>query len=473
MIKMKKQALVVWSLLVLPLFGLAQTESDSLSLQALVYKAMHKNTGLKNAQLEIEKSEKTKSQINNTFLPTLEADGKFAYTAGKFNIDTQSASLEFPGISLPTSIPALPVFTIPGFPVTIPAIDQTLDFDGNLWIAGITAKWTIFTGFKASNLSKAMTHKIEAQKHMFTQEEADLISEIAALYDKIALLAQTQNVLDIQSKRLEKENETATKALGLGLITKHEYQKIEIAQLNIASKILEFEGAKELLYLKLHQLTGVEIAELETIEVDIEIRLESETSNKSFLDRPELLALDESVLASEFKYKSEISGYLPKVQAFASHQYLGLTNGQAAGFGFNEISGYPLNMVGVGMKWEIFDGFHTRDERQKIKIEMQQTQNRKEEVTELLELNYRNCVSQYANLTAQTELKAKQMESSKESLEISYKEYKNGLVDVSDYLEAQSEYTTTTLEYYKTVCDQRNSALELLKATGSLQIEKL
>jgi len=65
------------------------------------------------------------------------------------------------------------------------------------------------------------------------------------------------------------------------------------------------------------------------------------------------------------------------------------------------------------------------------------------------------------------------MESSKESLEISYKEYKNGLVDVSDYLEAQSEYTTTTLEYYTTVCDQRNSALELLKATGSLQIEKL
>ncbi|WP_434036196.1 TolC family protein [Formosa sp. 4Alg 33] len=471
--KNKLHTLVFVSLFGLPLLSSAQTENDSLSLKSLVYKAMGKNVGLKNAQLEIQISEKTKSQINNTFLPTLEADGKFAYTAGKFNIDTESASLEFPGISLPTSIPSLPVFTIPSFPITIPALDQTLDFDGNLWIAGITAKWTIFTGFKASNLSKAMTHKIEAQKHMFTQEEADLISEIAALYDKIALLAQTKKVLDIQSKRLEQESERATKALGLGLITKHEYQKIEIAQLNIASKILEYEGAKDLLYLKLHQLTGVEITELKTIKVDIDIRLESEVADKSYLDRPELLALDESILATQYKYKSEINGYLPKVQAFASHQYIGLTNGETAGLGFNEISGYPLNMVGVGMKWDIFDGFHTRDERQKIKMEVEQTQNRKEEVRELLELNYRNSVSQYSNLSAQAKLKEKQMETAQESMEISYKEYKNGLVDVSDYLESQSDYMTTTLEYYTTVCDQRNSALELLKATGSLHIDKL
>ncbi|MFB9053833.1 TolC family protein [Formosa undariae] len=471
--KNKIHALLLWSMFGVPILASSQTVSDSLSLQSLVYKAMTKNVGLKNAQLEIEKSEKTRAQIKNTFLPTLEADGKYAYTAGKFNIDTQAADLEFPGISLPTTNAAIPVFTIPAFPVTVPAIDQTLDFDGNLWIAGLTVKWTIFTGFKATNLSKAMSHKIEAQKYMFTQEEADLISEIAALYDKTALLAQTQKVLNIQSKRLEKESETATKALGLGLITKHEFQKIEIAQLTIDSKILEFEGAKELLYLKLHQLTGVDVSELKTIEVDIEMRLESEVAGKTFLDRPELLALDESVLASEYKYKSEINGYLPKVQAFASHQYIGLTNGETAGLGFNEISGYPLNMVGVGMKWEIFDGFHTRDERQKIKMEVEQTKNRKEEVAELLELNYRNCVSQYSNLSAQTKLKEKQLQMSKESLEISYKEYKNGIVDVSDYLESQSDYTTTTLEYYTAVCDQRNSALELLKATGSLHIDKL
>ena len=471
--KMKKQTMAIWMSLWLPMIAVTQTTTDSLSLQSLVSRALSKNTGLANAQLEIEKSEEIQSHIKYTFLPTLEAGGKYAYTSGKFNIDTEELPVTIPQTTLPAIIPGFPPITIPATSTAIPPLDESVDFKGSLWTGGLTAKWTLFTGLKATNLSKAMKHKIEAQKYLFTQDEADLISEISALYDKIALLAQTQKVLDIQSVRLEKETQIAIKALEQGLITRHEFQKIEIAQLTIASKQLEFQGAKELLYLKLHQLTGVEITDLETIEVDIKVRLENESIEKTYLDRPEILALNEAAIATEYKYKSEISGYLPKVQAFASHQYLGLTNGEAGSLAYNELSAYPVNMVGIGVKWELFDGFHTRSERQKLKIEMQQTQNKKEEVTELLELNYKNCVSQFYNLSAQAKLKEKQLKSAEESVEISYKEYQNGLIQISEFLESQANLTNSTLECYKTICDQRNSALELLKATGSLQIDKL
>lgn len=471
--KITKHVILIWVLLGIPFIGFSQTANDSLSLQSLVLRALNKNTGLKNAQLEIEISKATKTQIKNTFIPTLEAEGKYAFTSGSMNMDTKEYPIQIPGVTIPPIIPGFPAITIPSTSTAIPPIDQTIDFNGNLWTGGLTAKWTLFTGLKATNLSKAMTHKIEAQKYMFSQEEADLISEIAALYDKIALLDQTQKVLESESERLNKEIQVATKALEQGLITHHEFQKIEIAQLTLASKQLEFDGAKELLFLKLHQLTGVEIAELENIEVNIDVRLENEFLEKTYLDRPELKALDQSAIATQYKYKSEISGYLPKVQAFASHQYLGLTNGEMGSLAFNEVSAYPVNMVGVGMKWELFDGFHTRSERQKLKIEMEQTQNRKEEVKELFELNYKNSLSQYHNLSAQSKLKEKQRQSAKESLEISYKEYQNGIIQVSDFLESQSDYTRSTLEYYTTICDQRNSALELLKATGSLQIDKL
>jgi len=125
------------------------------------------------------------------------------------------------------------------------------------------------------------------------------------------------------------------------------------------------------------------------------------------------------------------------------------------------------------MKWELFDGLHTQGKRQQIKIDLEQTENKKEEVQQLLELNYHNCVSQFKNLSAQTKLKDKQRNSSKKSLEISYKEYQNGLIQLSEFLDAQAEFTTTVLDYYETVWAQRNSALELLKATGSLQIQQL
>ena len=471
--KILKHYIPIWFVFWLPIASQTQTTTDSLSLQSLVTKALQKNTGLKNAQLEIEKSEEVKSHIKHTFIPTLELAGRYAYTSGSLNMRTKESPINIPGASLPPIIPGFPAITLPPTSISIPALDQSIDFKGSLWMGGLTAKWTLFTGFKAANLSKAMTHKIEAQKHLFTQEEANLISEISAIYDKIALLAQTQKVLDIQTQRLVKETQVATKALEQGLITKHEFQKIEIAQLTIESKSLEFEGSKELLYLKLHQLTGVDIVQLETITVNINVRLNDVATGKTYLDRPELNALEEAAIATEYKYKSEISGYLPKVQAFASHQYLGLTNGELGSLAYKEISAYPVNMVGVGVKWELFDGFHTKGERQKIKIEMEQNQNRKEEVTELLELNYKNCVSQFYNLSAQAKLKNKQLQSAKKSVEISYKEYQNGLVQLSDFLESQSNYTTATLAYYTTICDQRNSAIELLKATGSLQIDKL
>jgi outer membrane protein TolC len=450
----------------------AQTTTDSVNLQSLALAALNHNISLKNSALEIEKSEQIKKGIHHIYIPTLEAKGSYAYSSGQFNINTESLPVTIPGITLPALIPGLPAIEIPATSTAIPPIDQTIDFDGNIWMGGLTAKWTLFTGLKAPYLSKAMTHKIEAQRQIRKQDEADLISEVAMYYDKLALLAQTKILLDQQRFRLEKETIVATKALDQGLITHHEFQKIELAQLEIASKQLEYDGSKSLLILKLHQLTGIEKEVLITLSVNLTPRVTIE-ENHTYLERPELIALEEATEATKYKYKSEFSGYLPQIQAFASHQYLGMTNGNTGDLHINELSAYPVNMVGVGVKWELFDGLHTHNERQKIQIEMEQTQNRKEEVQELLALNYTNWLSQYHNLNAQTQLKKRQMEVSKKSMEISYKEYENGLIKLSEFLETQADFTTVTLAYYQTVCNQRNSALELMKATGDLQINKL
>jgi len=450
----------------------SQESTTGVDLKYVLDAALNYNKSLKNSELEIEKSKEIKKSMYHTYIPTLEVGGRYAYTAGQLNVDTESFPITTPGFTIPPIIPGIPSVAIPGMNLTVPGLDQSIDFTGNVWMGGLTAKWTLFTGLKVPYLSKAMTHKIEAQKLMYAQEEVDLITEVSQYYDKIALLEQTRIVLETQNKRLLKEAQVAKKALEQGLITNHEYQKIEIAQLKLASKQLEYDGSKELLLLKLHQLTNIPIADLSQIHVDLQPRLET-NSEKSYLDRSELLALNEVAEATQYRYKSEVSGYLPQIQAFATHQYAGATNGNLGGIGYNEVSAYPMNAVGIGVKWEIFDGLHTQSERQKLKIEMEQTRNKKEEVTQLLELNYHNSVSQFHNFTAQTKLKEKQLQSAKKSLEISYKEYQNGLIQLSDFLEEQAELTTTTLDYYQTVCEQRKSALELLKATGSLQIQNL
>lgn len=464
--------IVTWLLALLGPNAIAQ-DSVYISLQDLASLAVKKNRGIQNHQLEIEKIAHQKSQIKHTFIPTLEASGRYAYTTGNLKMNTAPFSLQVPGVTLPPLIPGFPPISLPPLSAELPAINQNINFNGNLLMGGLTAKWTLFTGLKANKLIKAVDHKLMAEQLMLSTKEVALVTEVAAYYDKIALLNKTQEVLLAQQKRLDRESRVAKKALENGLITAHQYQQIEIATLTLANKQLEYDGAKELLYLKLNQLTGVSTDTLELLEVNLAPRTIPDTITQTYLDRTELNALSEAELAKQYQYQSEISGYLPKVQAFASSQYLGITNGEFESVGINEISAAPINMVGIGFKWEIFDGLHTHGERQKLNIELEQIRNKKLDAQELLALNYKNSLVNYHNLSAQVILKEKQVTVTKKSVEISFKEYQNGLIPVSELLTLMATYTTHSLEYYTTLCNQRNAALQLLNATNSLNISNL
>lgn len=463
---MKRLSFSIILLLSCGIFGFAQEQDSIISISTLVNKALEHNRALKNKKLELERQEVIKGQIYHTYIPTVEASGIYSYASGKLNVDTDPIPFTFPGISLPLPSP-MPPLTIPEMPMAIPGIDESLDFNGSLWMGGVTAKWTLFTGLKAPYLGKAQKHRIHAEQIMLVQAEADVIESVVFYYDKLALLDQAEKVLKESEKRLERETKVAERALQEGLITHHHYQKIEIAKLELESKLIEYRGSKALLHLKLQQLTGVPFYQFETLTVDLEPMLQA-TIDGSYIDRPEIKALDEAILANEYKLKSETSGYLPKVQAFATHQYAGLKNGELGPLGFNTMSAYPLNAVGVGFKWELFDGLHTHSERQKVKITIAQTQNKRDEAAELLQLNYNSCYNDYQVSSAQVSLKDKQKAMSKKSLEISYKEFQNGLIQVSDFLEAQTDYEKAVLDYYQMVFNQRQSSIRLLNAIGRL-----
>jgi len=475
---MKKKTLLLVCLYGFFTFGSkAQTEvPDSvLNLQYFIQAALDHNKQLKNQRLNVEKSDIIRKQIRHTYIPTIEASGTYAYSSGEVNLDTDPIPFSIPSMTIPLSLPSpigtMPV-TTPDINSAIPGINESLDYNGSLWMGGLTAKWTLFTGLKVPYLSKAMKHKIAAEEAMLAQSEAEIIAEVSSYYDKIALLTQANTILSESEKRLVREEEVAKRALQEGLITQHDFQKIAIAKLELASKQIEYAGSKSLLHLKLQQLTGLSLSIVEALDVNLD-PFNPKVGNGSYLNRAELIALDEAIIASEYKLKSETSGYLPKVQAFATHSYAGVKNGALGPLGFNEISAYPINAVGVGFKWELFDGLHTHEQRQKAKIELLQTQNKKEEAAELLMLNYNNSLNQLQVNNAKLNLQKLQQESAKKSLEISYKEYQNGLIKISEFLEAQADYEKMVLNYYQTIYDQRQSTIQLLNATGELNSTSL
>jgi len=58
-------------------------------------------------------------------------------------------------------------------------------------------------------------------------------------------------------------------------------------------------------------------------------------------------------------------------------------------------------------------------------------------------------------------------------LDISRKEYQNGLSTITELMASETEFQKASLEYQQAVYNQRLSTLQLLEATGNLTLEQI
>lgn len=73
----------------------------------------------------------------------------------------------------------------------------------------------------------------------------------------------------------------------------------------------------------------------------------------------------------------------------------------------------------------------------------------------------------------QLKFKEKEMKVAKNNLDLAIKSYKKGLISITDRLQSETDYQKAAFSYYKFVAAQRLVAIDLLIATGSLNIENL
>ncbi|MEQ7799686.1 TolC family protein [Pedobacter sp. ASV1-7] len=427
-------------------------------LTELIDSALNKDHMLANKRLDIESVKIDRKKLGEVFLPHAELSGKYAYLANGIN-------LELPG----TSFLGL---------IDIPQINGGVNNTANLVKTDLGLTSVLYAGGKVGALKSAVDAKSRAQTAMLEKDRQQIISEISKAYDQIALLKQVKNLLDKSRERYEINKKTADKALGYGLITKYEHQKIELAQVTLESKIQEYEGKRNLLLHQLETLTGIDLTRLEQIDNELSPLL-SKGENQRIENRPELTALSESIVAHGFQVKAAQTWWIPKIQAAASLGYLNLFDIDMKGkhdlpvigrfsSHTNKIEVVPNFTVGVGFKWDIFDGNKGKREVQQAKIEVKKAENEKAEAEEKLKLNLIKSRTDYNNSNMELVVKEKQMKIAENALTQAGKEFKTGLIKAADLIGAESDYQTASLDFFQAVFNQRRNAIELLKATGSL-----
>jgi outer membrane protein TolC len=453
-----------WGLGLATFFSPTLQAQQAPNLEELVSAALQKDHGIAIKQLDIDLTSVDQQKLREVYLPHLDLSGKYAFLASGINAKA-------------------PANSVPELGIALPALDDAFTNRANLISGGLKADVVLYTGGKVPALKKALQEKKKGQTAMLEKDRQQIISDVSTAYDQLALLKQVKVVLDESKTRLRLNAETAEKAFGYGLITKFEFQKIEVAQAQLDTKVQQYEGKRRLLIHVLHTYTGIETDRIALIDNNL-APLNQSVEGQSILGRPEISALNASISAHKYQIDAAKSWWKPKVQASTSLGYMNLygiqlkakepfPTGNTLTLKTNKLELLPNFNIGVGFKWDFFDGNKGKREVQQSKIELRKAEHEREEAVEKLELNLMKQQTELASAKAEIFMKEKQRQTSLNALTQASKEFKTGLIKATDLVGAETDYQNAALEYLQAVFNQRRVAVELLKATGSLNIASI
>ncbi|TRX38265.1 TolC family protein [Flavobacterium restrictum] len=446
-------------------FGLTLSHSFSqivvsTSLEEAINKAIIKSSSIKNKELEIEKLYLQEKGLWNKYIPSIEASAVYSYFDNKLSVNLPASQL-----------PAIP---------NIPPFDGKTSFGnyGNLFNGSVIAKAVLFSGFQIPNAAKAVQEKTKGTEYLKESEKDGIIKEVINTFDQLALLNAIEKLLHDSNNRLNTETKRVTKAVEQGLAIPYDRDKIKLATLELESKGIELEGKRKLVYKKLEYLTGYQQSEIDQVSYTLEPYLISD-QKLSTDNKQEIKALESFKSAYEFLLKKEKGTFLPTLGAFGGVTYSSLFNAKATTqviTGINEALYLGLNeltisnnwVIGAGLKWEVFAGFEREHKVHEAKINIEQVQNQIDDTKEKLELLLENNYVNYTVLNQKIAITAQQEKVAANNLNLAVKQYKEGLITISERLEAENDSFKAAVAKVNTLIEQRLAAIETIIATGEL-----
>lgn len=425
--------------------GTAQT-AGNLSRKEVIGMTLAHSYAIQNNTIESDKISRDKQKAYQTFLPQVSVNSSYTHLNDAISMTVPPIVLTIPGL------PALPAISLD------PIVLQKQD----ILKTDVTAQMVLFTGFKVAFGAKALDHQKRAIGEMKQQLVSSAIFETLQTYDRLAVINQSDKVLEESAQRLEREAQFAKKALNQGLITPYDESKIEIARQELEARRIELQTARNLTISKLSQLTGKPGSVFTSLAPAIEKWI-IDTLNTDYSSNPQIKALNEALTATSFKRKSTISGYLPTVYAFGKKELI-----------TEDLSALdPEWAVGVGLKWNVFDGLQTYRDQQKARLDEAMARNNLDAAEEVLQLNMEK-TRQDIDLTNQLiSLAMRKRVTAAKGLQIAQKQYETGLGSITERLAAETDYQTAELELIQAIYRQRTAMAAFLDASGSLNIESI
>jgi outer membrane protein TolC len=401
------------------------------------------NQQLRAADARLERSRDTRSAARGLYFPSISANGIYSHLNDRLFVDLNSLAPLLSALN-----PAVP----------IPPLTATV-LENDPYRVGLTARWTLFAGgsiLAANRVAQAGVTAAEQDRRM---AEHGITTELVDRYFKRRLAAAVLRVRRQALETLTRHREDARRLREAGQIARTDELRAEVAQAEADREFKKASRNVELASVALKSTLGNQVDAIPTtplaVITDLEPRSafsEAADSSNPTIDR--LAALREEAHQGAVAARGEL---FPSISAFGGYEFFQK--------GLNSTAD-PKWIVGVGARWQLFDGFARQNRLQAarhleeaIGFEHDHAQHEVGTLVQQRYDEYQSALEQYQSLETTLAL-------AQESLSSEQKAYAAGVGTSLDVVDAQLALSRAQVDRLTAVYDLDLAVARLLEASG-------
>ena len=387
--------------------------------------ALEYNRSIKNSRLEIEAAKQTKKNAFTGYFPKVSATGM------GFRFSDPLLEYNMPGGDLPV---------YDGNPANLPGATQFAYFPGislslldKATVGAVTAVQPLYAGGRIVTGNKLAQLGVNVNQSRLILSKSEVLLQTEEQYWGIVSLNEKLRTLHLAEGLLDTVYKQANDSYRAGLINRNDVMKVSIRQSEMRMNRLKLENGIRLAMMAFSQHIGLAY---DSTMVLSDTLVASQSPDEVYLDagqalfhREEYKLLQKSVEAEELQTRLKIGEYLPEVGVGVGAVYYD--------YDFSNNKGTSNTMVFASVKIPISDWWGASHAIKEKKFKEQIARNNSRNGEELLLLQIQKAWNELNEAYRQIDVANETVAQAEENLRINSDNYKNGIVNISDMLEAQ------------------------------------
>lgn len=475
---MKKKVLML-GLLSLALID-AHAAGNSWSLDSLRARAVSNNKSLLMAgQKKVAASYTRKSAATN-YLPKVSATGAYMYTSRELSLlsDEQKHTLSNIGTGLSAMVPNLAPMSSTINSVGQGVVDALHTDTRNAGIVAVTLTQPIYMGGKIRAYNKITQYAEEAAGTLYDKELQDIIVDVDEAYWNLVALYSKKKLAEGYKALVDKLEGDVEKLVKEGMATKAVLLSVKVKVNEAGVTLIQVNNGIELSRMNLCRICGLDMNE----PVEVEDAIDEKNQNANIMgqvdmfssksdnlvqqaesNRKELQALGLQNRIYDEKIKLARAEYLPKVALMGGY----LASNPSV---FNSFERKMKGMwnVGITLNVPILTWGDRSYKVKSAKAEALMHRYETEEVKEKIELQVNQCRQKLQESMERYQTTLRSVDEAEENLRYANLGMKEGVITLSNVMEAQTAWLKAKSEWVNAQVDVRLANLYLRKAVGSI-----